>query len=95
MLMFYIKVFCDGQGAVRRGIPIRTGLVFGVGRFFVGKMCKVTCSLYDFVGKFVGCLDRLNRLLGCVECILALAFLIFSTKNISVFGYKVVKHLTS
>ena len=55
----------------------------------VNEMLKFQTSISEICQYFL--LKKCEKLLHCN----AKASLIFSTKNISVFGYKVIKHLTS
>ena len=57
---------------------------------------KLTTSLVNVLLKFQTLMSKLCQYFLLKKCEKLLqASLIFSTKNVSVFGYKVVKHLTS
>ena len=56
---------------------------------------KLKMSLFNVSLKFQTLIFQIRQHFLLKKCETAKAFLIFSTKNTSVFGYKVVKHLTS
>ena len=59
-----------------------------------GSGSKLTTSLVNVSLKFQMLISQIHQYFLLKKC-KKLASHIFSTKNISVFGYKVVKHLTS
>ena len=56
---------------------------------------KLTTSLVNVSLTFQTLISQIRQYFWLKKCENAKASLILSTKNISVFGYKVVKHLTS
>ena len=61
-----------------------------------GPSCsKLTTSLVDVSLNFQKLISQICQFFLLKKCDSAKASLIFSTKNFSVFGYKVIKHFTS
>ena len=61
-----------------------------------GPSCsKLTTLLVNFSLKFQTLVSEIHQYFLLKKCENAKAFLIFSTKNIRVFGYKVIKHVRS
>ena len=61
----------------------------------LGPVFRLTTSLVNVLLKFQTLISKIHQYFLLKKCGKLLHFLIILTKNICVFGYKVVKHLTS
>ena len=105
---FYIKILCDGQGAVRQAILYVDRCCQFTGQFNritlfncrTGASCsKRMTLLVNVLLKFQTLISEIRQYFLIEKNVRsfcsAKASLIFSAKNISVYGYKGIKHLKS